>query len=155
MIKTNERIYPVGRLDYNTTGVLILTNDGEFAQLLTHPKNKVKREYEVKLHNGDIVKVDSPSRLPAITLIEEMREPIVLASILVPQEHLGSIITLCVQRRGVQKDMQFIGKQVSLQYELPMNEVVLDFFDRLKSVSRGYASLVIISSVSINPVSCV
>jgi GTP-binding protein LepA len=97
--------------------------------------------YEVKLHNGDIVKVDSPSRLPAITLIEEMREPIVLASILVPQEHLGSIITLCVQRRGVQKDMQFIGKQVSLQYELPMNEVVLDFFDRLKSVSRGYASL--------------
>ena len=97
--------------------------------------------YEVKLHNGDIVKVDTPSRLPAITLIEEMREPIVLASILVPQEHLGSIITLCVQRRGVQKDMQFIGKQVSLQYELPMNEVVLDFFDRLKSVSRGYASL--------------
>ena len=97
--------------------------------------------YEVKLHNGDIVKVDSPSRLPAITLIEEMREPIVLASILMPQEHLGSIITLCVQRRGVQKDMQFIGKQVSLQYELPMNEVVLDFFDRLKSVSRGYASL--------------
>ncbi len=97
--------------------------------------------YEVKLNNGDTVKVDSPSRLPAITSIEEMREPIVLASILVPQEHLGSVITLCVQRRGVQKDMQFIGKQVSLQYELPMNEVVLDFFDRLKSVSRGYASL--------------
>jgi len=97
--------------------------------------------YEVKLNNGDIVKVDSPSRLPAITSIEEMREPIVLASILVPQEHLGSVITLCVRRRGVQKDMQFIGKQVSLQYELPMNEVVLDFFDRLKSVSRGYASL--------------
>ena len=97
--------------------------------------------YEVKLNNGDVVQVDSPSRLPAITSIEEMREPIVLASILVPQEHLGSVITLCVQRRGVQKDMQFIGKQVSLQYELPMNEVVLDFFDRLKSVSRGYASL--------------
>ena len=97
--------------------------------------------YEVKLNNGDIVKVDSPSRLPPITSIDEMREPIVLASILVPQEHLGSVITLCVRRRGVQKDMQFIGKQVSLQYELPMNEVVLDFFDRLKSVSRGYASL--------------
>ena len=64
-----------------------------------------------------------------------------LANILVPQEHLGSVITLCVQRRGTQKDMQFIGRQVSLQYELPMNEVVLDFFDRLKSVSRGYASL--------------
>lgn len=97
--------------------------------------------YEIKLINGETVKVDSPSRLPAITSIDEMREPIVLASILVPQEHLGSVITLCVNRRGTQKDMQFIGKQVSLQYELPMNEVVLDFFDRLKSVSRGYASL--------------
>jgi len=97
--------------------------------------------YEVLLLNGDLVKVDSPSRLPAVTSIEEMREPIVMANILVPQEHLGSVITLCVERRGVQKDMQFIGKQVSLNYELPMNEVVLDFFDRLKSVSRGYASL--------------
>jgi GTP-binding protein LepA len=97
--------------------------------------------YEIKLINAETVKVDSPSRLPAITSIDEMREPIVLASILVPQEHLGSVITLCVNRRGTQKDMQFIGKQVSLQYELPMNEVVLDFFDRLKSVSRGYASL--------------
>ena len=97
--------------------------------------------YEVKKIDGDIIKVDSPSRLPAITSIDEMREPIVLANILVPQEHLGSVITLCVQRRGTQKDMQFIGRQVSLQYELPMNEVVLDFFDRLKSVSRGYASL--------------
>ena len=70
-----------------------------------------------------------------------MREPIVLANILVPQEHLGSVINLCVEKRGTQKDMQFIGNQVSLSYELPMNEVVLDFFDRLKSVSRGYASL--------------
>ena len=97
--------------------------------------------YEVLLLNGDVVKVDSPSRLPAITSIQEMREPIVLANILVPQEHLGNVITLCIERRGVQKNMQFIGKQVSLNYELPMNEVVLDFFDRLKSVSRGYASL--------------
>ncbi len=97
--------------------------------------------YEVLLENGDTLMVDSPSRLPAVTSIAEMREPIVRANILVPQEHLGNVITLCVERRGVQKDMQFIGKQVSLTYELPMNEVVLDFFDRLKSTSRGYASL--------------
>ena len=97
--------------------------------------------YEVLLENGKEVKVDSPSRLPAVTSIAEMREPIVKANILVPQEHLGNVITLCVQRRGIQKDMQFIGKQVSLTYELPMSEVVLDFFDKLKSTSRGYASL--------------
>jgi GTP-binding protein LepA len=97
--------------------------------------------YEVVLSNGEVVKVESPSRLPPVTNIEEMREPIVLASILVPQEHLGNVISLCVEKRGVQKDMQFIGNQVSLNYEIPMNEVVLDFFDRLKSVSRGYASL--------------
>jgi GTP-binding protein LepA len=97
--------------------------------------------YEVVLSNGEVIKVESPSRLPPVTNIEEMREPIVLASILVPQEHLGNVITLCVEKRGVQKDMQFIGNQVSLNYEIPMNEVVLDFFDRLKSVSRGYASL--------------
>jgi GTP-binding protein LepA len=70
-----------------------------------------------------------------------MREPIVQASILVPAEHLGNVIRLCVERRGVQKDMQFVGNQVSITYDLPMSEVVLDFFDRLKSVSRGYASL--------------
>lgn len=97
--------------------------------------------YEVLMSNGDVVKVDSPSRLPPVASIEEMREPIVLANILVPQQYLGSVITLCVEKRGVQKDMQFIGTQVSLNYELPMNEVVLDFFDKLKSVSRGYASL--------------
>ena len=97
--------------------------------------------YEVQLANGEVVMVDSPSRLPPVNNIEEMREPIVLANILVPQEHLGSVINLCVEKRGTQKDMQFIGNQVSLSYELPMNEVVLDFFDRLKSVSRGYASL--------------
>lgn len=97
--------------------------------------------YEVELTNGEVLSVDSPSRLPPVNDIEEMREPIVLANILVPQEHLGSVITLCEQKRGEQKDMQFIGRQVSLSYELPMNEVVLDFFDRLKSVSRGYASL--------------
>ena len=97
--------------------------------------------YEVLLENGEELKVDSPSRLPPVMSIAQMREPIVRANILVPQEHLGNVITLCVERRGVQKDMQFIGKQVSLTYELPMNEVVLDFFDKLKSTSRGYASL--------------
>jgi GTP-binding protein LepA len=97
--------------------------------------------YEVLLMNGKTVRVDSPSALPPVSSIEEMREPIVLASILVPHEHLGNIINLCVSRRGVQRDMQFIGRQVSLRYELPMNEVVLDFFDKLKSASRGYASL--------------
>ncbi len=97
--------------------------------------------YEVELSNGEVELVDSPSGLPAVNKIEETREPIVLANILVPQEYLGAVINLCVEKRGVQKDMQFIGKQVSLNYELPMNEVVMDFFDRLKSVSRGYASL--------------
>ena len=97
--------------------------------------------YEVELVNGDVEMVDSPSRLPPINSIQKMSEPIVLANILVPQEYLGNVINLCVERRGIQKKMEFLGSQVSLNYELPMNEVVLDFFDRLKSVSRGYASL--------------
>ena len=97
--------------------------------------------YEVLTKNDEVISVDNPSRLPDMGIIQEMREPIVLANILVPSEHLGSVIMLCEERRGVQKDMQFVGKQVSLAYELPMNEVVLDFFDRIKSVSRGYASL--------------
>ena len=97
--------------------------------------------YEVVMSNGDVVKVDSPSALPPVASIVEMREPIVLANILVPHEYLGNIINLCVSKRGVQREMLFIGNQVSLSYELPMNEVVLDFFDRLKSASRGYASL--------------
>ncbi|MBN4055424.1 elongation factor 4 [bacterium AH-315-K03] len=97
--------------------------------------------FEVLKNNGEVVLVDNPSALPDAGSVDEMREPIVIANILVPQEHLGNVITLCVEKRGVQKDMQFLGKQVSLSYELPMNEVVMDFFDRLKSVSRGYASL--------------
>jgi len=97
--------------------------------------------YEVVMSNGDIIKVDSPSALPPVASIVEMREPIVLANILVPHEYLGNIINLCISKRGVQREMLFIGNQVSLSYELPMNEVVLDFFDRLKSASRGYASL--------------
>ena len=97
--------------------------------------------FEVVLKNGDIIYVDNPSRMPDPSLIEEMREPIVKATVLVPQEHLGNVITLCIEKRGVQTDMNFLGSQVQVVYELPMNEVVLDFFDRLKSVSRGYASL--------------
>ncbi len=97
--------------------------------------------YEVLLKNEQTIKVDNPSQLPDPSAIEEMREPIARVNILVPSEYLGSVIKLCVERRGVQKDMQFVGKQVSLTYDIPLNEVVLDFFDRLKSSSRGYASL--------------
>ena len=97
--------------------------------------------YEIAFKNGNIVRVDNPSQLPDPSSVAEMREPIALANILVPSEFLGNIINLCVERRGVQKDLQFVGSQVSVSYELPMNEVVLDFFDKLKSVSRGYASL--------------
>ena len=97
--------------------------------------------FEVEQTDGEVVYVDNPSKLPEIGLIGEMREPIVQANILVPQEYLGPVITLCVHKRGVQKQIQYLGTQVSVIYELPMNEVVLDFFDRLKSVSRGFASL--------------
>ncbi|MDK1023640.1 MAG: translation elongation factor 4 [Gammaproteobacteria bacterium] len=97
--------------------------------------------YEIVDKNQRVVRVDNPSQMPDPANILEMREPIVQANILVPQEYLGNVINLCIQRRGVQKDLQFLGHQVAVSYELPMNEVVLDFFDRLKSVSRGYASL--------------
>lgn len=97
--------------------------------------------YEVVTKSNEVMQVDNPSQLPDPSVIAEMREPIVRASILVPSEHVGNVINLCIERRGVQKDMQFIGQQVSLSYDLPMSEVVLDFFDRLKSVSRGFASL--------------
>ena len=96
--------------------------------------------YEVEVHSGEVIMVDNPAKLPDSGTISEIREPIILANILVPQEYLGSVIGLCVEKRGVQKNMQYTGSQVSLNYELPMSEVVLDFFDRLKSVSRGYAS---------------
>jgi GTP-binding protein LepA len=97
--------------------------------------------YEVLTTKNEIIYVDNPSKLPVVNFIEEIREPIAKAQILVPQAHLGNVITLCVERRGVQKSMLFHGNQVALVYELPMAEIVLDFFDRLKSVSRGYASL--------------
>ena len=96
--------------------------------------------YEVALHNNEVISIDNPSKLPDAGTVLEIREPIIQANILVPQDYLGSVIGLCIEKRGVQKNMQYMGSQVSLSYELPLSEVVLDFFDRLKSVSRGYAS---------------
>ncbi|GAB3346441.1 translation elongation factor 4 [Chromohalobacter beijerinckii] len=97
--------------------------------------------YELVMKDGEIRYVSNPSKLPDMADIEEMREPIVRASILVPQEYVGNVITECEQRRGTQLDMLFLGSQIQLTYELPMSEVVMDFFDRLKSISKGYASL--------------
>ena len=97
--------------------------------------------YEVIDSSGECLLVDNPSKLPDPGMIEEVREPIVEASILVPKDYLGNVISLCVERRGTQKNMLYAGAQVQLNYELPMSEVVMDFFDRLKSVSRGFASL--------------
>lgn len=97
--------------------------------------------YEVITTKGETIYVDNPSKLPIVNLIEEIREPIAKVNILVPQEFLGNVMTLCVERRGIQKNMLYLGNQVSLTYEIPMSEIVLDFFDRLKSTSRGYASL--------------
>lgn len=96
--------------------------------------------YEVAKHNAELIRVDNPSKLPDPSEILEIREPIIEANILVPQDYLGAVIGLCVEKRGTQVNMHFTGNQVSLVYELPLSEVVLDFFDRLKSVSRGYAS---------------
>ncbi len=117
-------------------------------------QERLEREYELELittaptvvHQivnkaGETIDIDNPSALPDPSKIQEFREPIVNANILVPQEFVGSVITLCVERRGVQRKMLYHGKQVEIHYELPMSEVVLDFFDKLKSISRGYASL--------------
>lgn len=97
--------------------------------------------YEIELTDGSTIHIDSPAQMPAITSIKEMREPIAECHILLPQEYMGNVITLCIEKRGVQTNMVYHGKQVALTYEIPMAEVVLDFFDRLKSTSRGYASL--------------
>ena len=97
--------------------------------------------YQVLLSGGEVIEIENPSKLPDASKVEEIREPIIKASILVPQEYVGAVITLCMQKRGVQRNMQYMGRQVMLTYELPLNEVVMDFFDKLKSVSRGYASL--------------
>ncbi len=97
--------------------------------------------YEVKQRDGTMLMVDNPSKMPDPSKIEEIREPIVNVNLYMPQEYVGSVITLCTQKRGVQVDMTYHGKQVLLKYEMPMAEIVLDFFDKLKSVSRGYASM--------------
>ena len=96
--------------------------------------------YEVLLSNGEVVKVDNPAELPDAAVLREIREPIIEAHILLPQEMLGGVINLCIEKRGIQKNILYLGGQIQATYELPMSEVVLDFFDRLKSVSRGYAS---------------
>jgi GTP-binding protein LepA len=97
--------------------------------------------YEVLLRDGTILMVDNPSKMPDPSRIEEIREPIVTVNLYMPQEYVGSVITLCTQKRGMQQDMSYHGKQVKLTYEMPMAEIVLDFFDKLKSTSRGYASM--------------
>ena len=97
--------------------------------------------YEVITSDGQTLYVDNPSRLPDVSSIEEMREPIVASTILVPHEYVGSVITLCVEKRGIQKDLKYTGSQVQIEFDLPMAEVVMDFFDRLKSATRGFGSL--------------
>ena len=97
--------------------------------------------YEVELKNGEVRTIDNPSRLPGPNEIQEIREPIIQADILTPQEYLGNVMTLCIEKRGVQRKLSFLGGQASLSYAMPMSEMVLDFFDRLKSLSRGYASM--------------
>ena len=97
--------------------------------------------YEVVTSDGQTLYVDNPSRLPDIGSIEDMREPIVAATILVPNEYVGSVMTLCLEKRGVQRDLKYMGSQVQIEFDLPMAEVVMDFFDRLKSATRGFGSL--------------
>ncbi|MBV8464499.1 MAG: elongation factor 4 [Burkholderiales bacterium] len=97
--------------------------------------------YQVLMKDGELIEVENPSRLPDLGKIEEIREPIITSTILVPQDYVGAVMTLCNQKRGAQRNMQYMGRQVMLTYDLPMAEVVMDFFDKLKSVSRGYASL--------------
>jgi GTP-binding protein LepA len=103
----------------------------------------LKAQTVMNIHQSDgtVLQIENPSKLPDPSKISEVREPIITASILVPQDYVGSVITLCTQKRGAQKNLQYLGRQVLLTYELPLNEVVMDFFDKLKSVSRGYASL--------------
>ena len=97
--------------------------------------------YEVQMRDGSMVLVDNPSKMPDVSKIEEIREPIVTVNLYMPQEYVGAVITLCTQKRGVQMNMNYQGRQVLLVYEMPMAEIVIDFFDKLKSVSRGYASM--------------
>jgi GTP-binding protein LepA len=96
--------------------------------------------YEIETSTGEIIKIDNPTQLPDRGQIKEIREPLILATILMPKEFIGNVLKLCEEKRGKQRKLQYLGKQISLEYELPLAEVVLDFFDRLKSTSRGYAS---------------
>jgi len=97
--------------------------------------------YELLLKSGEVVQIENPSRLPEPSRIEEIREPMIVVNLLMPQDYVGPVMTLCNNKRGIQRNMQYMGRQVMLSYEMPLNEVVLDFFDKLKSVSRGYASM--------------
>ncbi len=97
--------------------------------------------YELLLKSGEVVQIENPSRLPEPSRIEEIREPVIVVNLLMPQDYVGPVMTLCNNKRGIQRNMQYMGRQVMLSYEMPLNEVVLDFFDKLKSVSRGYASM--------------
>ena len=97
--------------------------------------------YELLLKTGEVVQIENPSRLPEPSRIEEIREPVITVNMLMPQDYVGPVMTLCNNKRGIQRNMQYMGRQVMLSYEMPLNEVVLDFFDKLKSVSRGYASM--------------
>src|SRR5258708_5304412 len=97
--------------------------------------------YEIQLRDGTVARIENPAKMPDPSKIEEIREPIIETIIFVPQEYVGAIMTLCTQKRGVQINMQYHGRQVMLTYEMPLGEIVLDFFDKLKSVSRGYASM--------------
>jgi GTP-binding protein LepA len=116
-------------------------------------QERLEREYDLELittaptvifevvdTGGNLIHVDNPSKLPAVNEIVELREPIITANILLPEKYVGAVIKLCIEKRGVQKQMRYLGSQVSIEYEMPLAEVVLDFFDRLKSVSRGFAS---------------
>jgi GTP-binding protein LepA len=116
-------------------------------------QERLEREYDIDLittaptvifeivdNSGNVSYVDNPSKLPPVNEIAELREPIITANILVPEKYVGPVITLCIEKRGAQKHIRYLGSQVSIEYEMPMAEVVLDFFDRLKSVSRGFAS---------------
>jgi GTP-binding protein LepA len=97
--------------------------------------------YEIQDTDGTVSELDNPAKLPSTSKIAEIREPVILANILTPPDHIGNVIKLCEEKRGVQRSIQYLGSQVQISYELPLAEVVLDFFDRLKSASRGYASL--------------
>jgi GTP-binding protein LepA len=97
--------------------------------------------YEVKTRDGTVMQIENPSKLPDPSTIEEIREPIIRATIIMPHEYVGPVMTLCNEKRGAQVNMQYVGRQVILTYDMPLNEVVMDFFDKLKSNSRGYASL--------------